>query len=82
MNPRDIRIAVAIPGVIWLGGWGFLYFRHPEFFAKFNRRFGFVKLSSPKYLAFVKWTGLVGMILAGISAIAVTISSKFELSWF
>ena len=49
MHSKSIYIIFSIVGVFWVGGWGFLMFRYPKFFADFNARFGFKMFSSPKY---------------------------------
>jgi hypothetical protein len=70
MSPRDIFTILA---VVWVGGWGFLMFRYPEFFAKINDRFGFKIGTSAKFIVFTRRMGIVEMILAALSAISTLI---------
>jgi hypothetical protein len=70
MSPRNIFMIFA---VAWVGGWGFLMFRYPGFFAKINARFGFNIGTSPKFIAFTRRMGIVEMILAALSVISTLI---------
>jgi hypothetical protein len=65
MHSKSIYIIFNIVGVFWVGGWGFLMFRYPKFFADFNARFGFKMFSSPKDIAFTRKLGIVEIIIAG-----------------
>jgi hypothetical protein len=79
MSPRNIHIVFTIFAVFWVGGWGFLMFRYPEFFAKINARFGFRKFTSPRAIAFIRWMGIVEMTLAGISVVSELVGLAFGL---
>jgi hypothetical protein len=57
-------------------------FRYPERFAKINARFGFSMFTSPKFIAFTRWMGIVEMALAGISVISELIMIAFDLKWY
>jgi hypothetical protein len=59
--------------VAWVGGWGFLMFRYPDFFAKINARFGLKIGTSPKFIAFTRRMGIVEMILAALSVVSTLI---------
>jgi hypothetical protein len=82
MSPQNIRIIFTIAGAIWVGGWGLLMFRYPEFFARFNARFGFGRFASPKYIAFLRWLGITEMILAVVSVISLIVMSFLGLKWY
>ena len=81
MRPENIRIIFTIVGVFWVGGWGYLMFRYPEFFAKINARFGFSMFASPKSIAFTRKIGILEMILAGLSVISAIVMSALGLKW-
>jgi hypothetical protein len=66
MIPRNIFVIFA---VAWVGGWGFLMFRYPEFFAKINARFR-LKIGMSPSIGFIRRMGIVEMILAGLSVIS------------
>jgi hypothetical protein len=82
MSPKGISIVFTIVGVCWVGGWGYLMFRYPEFFAKINARFGFRMFASPKFIAFTRWMGIVEMTLAGLSVISALVMSALGLKWY
>jgi hypothetical protein len=50
MSSKNIYIILYIVVFFWVGGWAFLMFRYPKFFADFNARFGLRMFSSPKHL--------------------------------
>jgi hypothetical protein len=79
MSPRNIHIVFTICAVVWVGGWGFLMFLYPEFFATINARFGFRKFTSPRGIAFIRWVGIVEMALAGISVVSELVGLAFGL---
>jgi hypothetical protein len=81
MHSRSIYILFNIVGFFWVGGWGFLMFRYPKFFADLNARFGLKMFSSPKYIAFTRGLGIVEMILAGVGAVGFVVSLIFGLNW-
>lgn len=76
---RPLFIAFA---VIWVGGWGFVMYRYPEFFAKINARFGLKAFASPKHISFTRKLGIIEMVLAALSVINVLVSYCFGLKWF
>jgi len=82
MSPKNIRIIFTFVGVFWVGGWGYLMFRYPEFFAKFNARFGFSMFASPKFITFTRRLGIIEMILAAISVISTIVMSALGLKWY
>lgn len=75
MNPPN-RIMLTICGALWVGGWGFAFYRYPKFLAERNRRFGRSMFATPKYMALLKGIGIVEMILAGVGVL-----SLFFLNW-
>jgi hypothetical protein len=77
MQSKVIYILFNIVGVLWVGGWGFMMFRYPKFFADLNARFGFKMFSSPKHIAFTRKLGIVEMILAGLSVVGFAVSLIF-----
>ena len=81
MSPRDIHIIFTVAAVLWVGGWGLLMFRYPEFFAKINARFGLRMFAEPKHIAFIRWLGVVEMILAGLSGLGELVMLGFRLKW-
>jgi hypothetical protein len=82
MSSKNIYIIFYIAAFFWVGGWGFLMFRYPKFFADFNARFGFKMFSSPKYIAFLRKLGIAEMILAGISVVSLVVSLIFGFKWY
>jgi hypothetical protein len=56
-------------------------FRHPEFFAKINARFGLEIFASPKFSTFTKKLGILEMVLAGLSVIAAIVMYALGLKW-
>jgi hypothetical protein len=80
MHSKKIYIIFNIFAFFWVGGWGFLVFRYPKFFADLNARFGLKRFSSPKYIAFTRKFGIVGVILAGLSALGFVVSLIFGLN--
>jgi hypothetical protein len=56
-------------GVIWVGGWGFLFFAYPEFVCKLFR----AKNPTPKRLKFMKITGAIELALVFLSAVGIAI---------
>jgi hypothetical protein len=69
----QFRIIFSLFAVVWVGGWGFLFFRYPEFFARVNVRFGFKSAMNPKFIKFTRWMGIVEMILAALSLIGTVV---------
>ena len=51
-----------------------------EVLADLNARFGLKIFSSPKYIAFTRKFGIVGVILAGLSALGFVVSLIFGLN--
>jgi hypothetical protein len=82
MSPKDIRIMFAIVAPCWVGGWGYLMFRYPEFFAKINSRWGLSAFASPKSIAFIRWMGVIELALAGLSLIYTLVTFAFGLKWY
>jgi hypothetical protein len=82
MSPQKVRIIFNIAAVFWVGGWGLLAFRHPQFFAKINMSLGFRKFATPRFVTITSWFGLVAMILAAISLIDVTLVLALGRSWY
>ncbi|MGF7182341.1 hypothetical protein [Tunturiibacter psychrotolerans] len=75
-SPHLEAIFTAV-GVIWVGGWGFLMFRRPEFFARINVRFGMKWLSGPKYISLTKKIGIAEMVLAILCGMGFLIRAAF-----
>ena len=63
MIPREQVFAL---GVVWVGGWGFLFFTYPALVSRIFR----VKNPTPKRLKAIKIMGAVGLALIFISAIS------------
>jgi hypothetical protein len=63
-----IIFTFTIFGAAWVGGWGFVMYRCPAFLARIYTYFGFRRLSSPGYIAFIRWMGMLEMVLAALSA--------------
>jgi hypothetical protein len=81
MAGMSIRWLVPVIGVCWVGGWGYLMFRFPEFFGKMNARVGLKFMMSPKALKFIQWTGIVEMAFAGVGAVNAVIMIAFGYKW-
>jgi hypothetical protein len=79
MSPKKINDIFAVVSVIWVGGWGFLMFRYPETFAKINARFGANIFATPKFMKFIRWMGITGMVLAALYAISSAV--MFTFGW-
>jgi hypothetical protein len=75
MSPQN-RIVFTVLAVLWVGGWGFAFYRYPEFFAEINRRLGRKMFATPRYIALLKGIGIVEMVLAGMGII-----SLFLINW-
>jgi hypothetical protein len=75
MSPQN-RIIFTVLGGLWVGGWGFAFYRYPEFFASINQRLGRKMFATPRYIALLKGIGIVEMVLAGIGII-----SLFLITW-
>jgi len=69
----ETELIFQIFGVCWVGGWGYWMFRHPEWFAKMNARFGLKAFTSPRFVKFTRWMDIVEMTLAGLSTIYVVL---------
>jgi hypothetical protein len=82
MHSKNIFIIFNIVAFFGVGGWGFLMFRYPRFFANFNARFGFKMFSSPRYITFLRRFGIVEMIVAGVSGVSFLVSLIFGLNWY
>jgi hypothetical protein len=54
-------------------------YRYPEAFARVNVRFGFKSAGNPKFIKFIRWMGIVEMILAALSVISEVVAST--LGW-
>jgi hypothetical protein len=81
MDGMNSELRFAIFGVCWVGGWGYVMFRYPEFFARINARFGLKAFGSPKFIKFTRWMGIVEMTLAGLSAINVALMTLSGFKW-
>jgi hypothetical protein len=73
------RIIFIIVGVLWVGGWGFFAYRYPEAIARMNARFGFKSATSPKFIRFTRWMGIVEMILAVLSLVSTV--AMYAFGW-
>lgn len=82
LQSPQFEIAFAVFGVVWVGGWGFVMFRYPEFFAKLNARFGYHTFASPKYVSFIRKLGLAEMVLAALFIILMSMRAALGLRWF
>jgi hypothetical protein len=56
-------------GVIWVGGWGFLFFAYPEIVCKLLR----AKNPTPKRLRLMRITGAIELALVFLSAVGIAI---------
>lgn len=65
--------------MVWVGGWGFIMFRYPEFFAKLNARFGYHTFATPKYVSFIRKLGLAEMALAALSIVVMVARAALGL---
>ena len=81
MSPQKFKVLFTIFAVVWVGGWGWLAYRYPEFFAKVNARFGFKQFTGPRYITFIRRMGLVEMTLAGLTALGTIIEIALGLNW-
>jgi hypothetical protein len=77
VSPQS-RIILTIVGVLWVGGGGFLFYRYPEAIARINARFGKWG-TSPKFIRFTKWVGIVEMILAVLSLVSTV--AMYAFGW-
>ena len=75
MNSLKTTLITCILGTVWVGGGGWLMYRYPSFFAKWNARFGFK--TNQKLLRVV---GLLEMTLAAIGAIGIPVA--LLLGWY
>jgi len=60
-------------GVIWVGGWGFLFFEYPEFTCRMFR-----KKPTEKWLRFSRITGAVELGIVFTSAVLTFVWGFFE----
>ena len=67
-TPR-FRMMFEIFACLWVGGWGFLAYRYPEFFARVNARYGVKWLAGPRFISFTRKAGIVYMAMAVVSAV-------------
>lgn len=81
MSPFKFKLWFTAVGAIWVGGWGWLMYRYPEFFAKVNARFGFKQFTGPKYIEFLRRMGLLEMTLAGLGVLSFIVTTAFALNW-
>ena len=65
-NPHFLSIFTAI-AVLWVGGGGYLMFRHAEFLARVNARLGLKWMYTPKCITLIKKLGILEMVLAALS---------------
>ncbi len=56
-------------GVVWVGGWGFMFFAYPELVCRIFR----VKNPTLKRLKLIKITGAVGLVLVFSASIGYAI---------
>jgi hypothetical protein len=82
MSARTFQIVFTAAGVLWVGGWGYLMFRYPEYFAKLNARWGLRVFSTPKGITFIRRMGMVAMTLAGLSVISEIVMLVFGFKWY
>ena len=75
MNSLKTTLIMWILGTVWVGGCGWLMYRYPSLFAKWNSRFG-VK-TNQKVLRLV---GFLEMTLAAIGAIGIPVA--LLLGWY
>jgi hypothetical protein len=72
VSPRT-QLLFKVFAVLWVGGWGFIVYRHPEFFAKLNARFGAKWASGPRFISFTRKAGIVYMAMAVLSAVVMLV---------
>lgn len=68
-DTQQLQVMFTLVTVAWVGGWGFIFFRYPDFFARFNARFGLHRFAAPQFTNLIKRMGIVGMILAALSLV-------------
>jgi len=67
---------------IWVGGWGFIMLRYPEFFARINARFGMQWLSGSRYISLTRKIGIVCMVMTALSVVVFLIEAALGLARF
>jgi hypothetical protein len=81
MQAAQFQIIFLAFGVVWVGGWGFLMFRYPEFFAKMNARFGWTAFATPKGILFTRRLGVIEMVLAALAVLNALLVYAFGSKW-
>lgn len=80
MNSEKSQLFFMAFGIVWVAGWGWLMYRHPEAFAKVNARFGFKLFTGPKYITFTRRLGIVEMTLAALGLISTLVTAIWGLN--
>jgi hypothetical protein len=77
MNLRKYDLAFQIFGVLWVGGGGWLMYRHPAWCAKVNSRIGLKRGTTARFQSLIKVVGIVELALAALGAISVVYMAAF-----
>ena len=65
-------------GVVWVGGWGFMFFAYPELVCRIFR----VKNPTPKRLKLIKITGAVELVLVFSASVYWIRNFRFPLKLY
>jgi len=77
-----LQASFTAAAAIWVGGWGFIMFRDPEFFARINARFGMQWLSGSRYISLTRKIGIVCMVMTALSVVVFLIEAALGLARF
>ena len=69
MSPPE-RVLLTVLSSLFVGGAGFVFYRHPGFFAEMNRRLGRKMFATPRFIALLRVVGIVEMALAGFAILS------------
>lgn len=75
MDSRHFRVLFEVFACFCVGGWGFLAYRYPEFFARMNVRFGAKWASGPRFISFTRKAGVFYMAMAVASAVVIVVAT-------
>jgi len=82
MHGPHFRAIFTAAAAIWVGGWGFIIFHYPEFFARINDRFGMQWLSGSKYLSPTRKMGTICMVITALSVFVFLVEAALGLARF
>jgi hypothetical protein len=81
-HSRHFQAIFTAFAAIWVGGWGFIMFRYPQFFARINARFGMHRMSGAKYVSLTRTFGIVCLVMTALSVIVFLIEVASGLARF